>query len=184
MSIIKKKLIYLIPILALVVFSAFSAKNLYNPEKIDWDTHFHGQPDQYSPYAAVTATIWQYSYVTKISANKLHIDFKFKAGVDSEKSWVKTKRIKNKEISKELLNHEQGHVYINYLLLKNGEETIRNQKYTKLNYKKLIKHTADKVSKKYSELQIRYDDETDHGSNLVAQGRWDNLIKKELSKYQ
>ena len=183
MSFINKKYIYLIPLLAIVVFSAFRKKNLNHPEKIQWNTHFKAKPDKYSPYAAITATTWQYSYITQIRGNKIHIDFNFIGGVVPEKSWVNNKRIKDKKVSKELLNHEQGHVYINYLLLKKGEDVIRNQKYNTSNYKKLIKHTADKESKKYSDLQARYDDETNHGSNLIAQKKWDIFFKAELKNH-
>lgn len=173
--------------LALLVFigviNAFKADYDAFPERIEWNTHFNAKPDQYSPYAALTATTWQYSYITKISDHQLNIDFKFVAGINPNKSWVKRNRIKNKEISKQLLNHEQGHIYINFLLLKEGELKIRNQKYTINNYKKLIQLTANKISKQYSDMQSRYDEETKHGSDLKVQKQWDNYLINELSKY-
>ncbi len=169
--------------LPVAIITAFKANYDTFPEKIEWDTHYNAKPDNYSPYAALTVTIWQYSYLTKIRGNQLNIDFSFVAGIDSEKSWVKRKRIKNKEISKQLLNHEQGHVLINYLLLKEGELKIRNQKYTLSNYKKLIQLNAKQISKKYSDMQITYDDQTKHGSDLAAQRKWDNLIQEELNRY-
>ena len=82
------------------------------------------------------------------------------------------------------LNHEQGHVYINFLLLKEGELRIRNQNYTINNYKKLIQLTANKISKQYSDMQSRYDNETKHGSDLVAQRQWDDYLKKQLDSYE
>lgn len=173
-----------IVVLTVALFTAFKIEHNAFPETIEWDTHFNAKPDHYSPYAAVTATTWQYSYVTTTRGNQLHIDFKFTAGVVPEKSWVKPKRIRNKEISSALLHHEQGHVYINFLLLKEGELKIRHQKYSIQNYKKLIQANANQVSKKYSNMQSQYDDETKHGSDLDAQSKWDNLLNKELNKYQ
>ena len=32
-------------------------------------------------------------------------------------------------------------------------------------------------------MQSRYDNETKHGSDLVAQKQWDDYLGKELSKY-
>ena len=79
--------LWLIPIT--LIFIAFKSNKNSFPEKIEWNTHFNAKPDNQSPYAALTATIWQYSYVTKIFDNHLNIDFKFVAGVVPEKSWVK-----------------------------------------------------------------------------------------------
>ncbi|RYF22920.1 MAG: hypothetical protein EOO42_08010 [Flavobacteriales bacterium] len=169
-------------ILLFIVFSAFTTQES-SPEQLDWNTHFQGEPDEHSPYAAVTATQWQYSYTSKIRNNRLSIDFKFLAGVEAEKSWVKRNRIRDRQASRKLLNHEQGHVYINYLLLKNGEITIRDQRYTTSNYKRLIQATANKVSDYYSNMQDRYDNETKHGSDDEAQARWDEFLRKEMSKF-
>ncbi len=170
--------------LTVALITAFKIDHNAFPEKIEWDTHFNAKPDDYSPYAAVTATTWQYSYVTRTRGNQLHIDFKFVAGVVPEKSWVKPKRIRNKEISSALLHHEQGHVYINFLLLKESELTIRNQKYSIDNYKKLIQRKANQLSKKYSDMQSSYDEQTKHGSDLAVQSRWDNHLSEELTKYR
>ncbi len=152
------------------------------PETLDWDTHFRGKPDANSQYAAVTNTIWQYGYTAKTRGNNLTIDFSFLGGVDADKSWVKRERISNKNTSRILLNHEQGHVYINFLLLKNGEQILRNQQYTIQNYKRLVDKTAKELSKFYNNMQDRYDEETKHGSDLEAQQRWNSFFESELSK--
>jgi GH25 family lysozyme M1 (1,4-beta-N-acetylmuramidase) len=169
-------------ITVVIVSTAFQSQEDV-PEQITWHRHFNAEPDDRSPYAALTTTIWQYSYKAMISGRKLHIDFNFVSGVDPEKSWVKYPRIRNKEVDKQLLNHEQGHVNINYILRKQGDLILRNQNYTVNNYQKLIRSTANRISKHYSEMQERYDRETKHGSDLAAQKKWDNYLQKELSKY-
>ncbi|MFA6277568.1 MAG: DUF922 domain-containing protein [Pedobacter sp.] len=175
----------IIAISVVLFFSSFKTlqEEAY-PEQIDWDTHFKAQPDEHSAFAAETVTTWHYNYNATVRNNHLHIDFKFSAGVVPEKSWVKPDRISNRKVSRQLLNHEQGHVYINFLLLKEGNIQIRNQKYTPSNYKRLIQATANKVSDYYNNLQNRYDNETKHGSDLEAQSRWDDFIRSELNKYR
>ena len=170
-------------LISLLVLGGFKTQTDIVPEQIDWDTHFLAQPDHHSAFAALTVTNWHYSYSAKISNNHLHIDFKFTGGVDPSKSWVKSDRIRNRKTSRQLLNHEQGHVYINFLLLKNGELQIRNQKYTPSNYKRLIQSNANKIGKFYSDMQGRYDVETKHGSDLVAQERWDTFLSNELGRW-
>ena len=177
---------YIIPTVLFIFlfFSGFKTQQEVTPTQLDWDIHFKGKPDEHSAYAALTATTWQYSYAATIRGNKLNIDFKFTAGVEPEKSWVKQSRIRDKKANRQLLNHEQGHVYINYLLLKEGETVIRNQKYTTANYKRLIQATANKVGKYYSDLQSRYDEETKHGADQNAQNQWDDYLRDEMNKYQ
>jgi hypothetical protein len=173
-------------IISIAIFFAFAFKTQQEvyPEQINWDTHFLAKPDKNSAFAALTATKWHYSYKSTIKGNNLHIDFNFSAGVVPTQSWVKPDKISNKKVSKQLLNHEQGHVYINFLLLKEGENQIENQKYTIANYKKLIQLTANKIGKYYSDLQSKYDDETKHGADLEAQAKWDDYIRNEMNRYQ
>lgn len=161
---------------------AFQTSDAISPEQLDWDTHFLAKPDKLSPYAALTVTNWNYSYNATVRNNHLHIDFKFYGAVVPEKSWVKPDRISNRRTSRQLLNHEQGHVYINFILLKEGEVQIRNQKYTPSNYKRLIQSTANRVGKYYSDMQSRYDEETKHGAELSAQNKWDAFFQRELDR--
>ncbi|MFN0290919.1 DUF922 domain-containing protein [Pedobacter helvus] len=170
-------------LLLLAVFAcAFIPHERIYPETINWDTHFKGNPDPNSHFAAVTSTIWQYGYRSTIRGNNLQLEFNFLGGVDANKSWVKRERIRNKEASSRLLNHEQGHVYINFILLKKGEYILKNQSYTVSNYKRLIDKTAKDISKFYSDMQERYDVETKHGSDLEAQKKWDAFFESELSQ--
>ncbi|MES2419623.1 MAG: hypothetical protein V4541_15675 [Bacteroidota bacterium] len=166
------------------LLSAFKTQEEVNfPEQINWDTHFLATPDYNSPYFAITATTWHYSYAATINRNNLHIDFKFSAGVDPNRSWVKLNKLQNADTKRKLLRHEQGHVNINFLLLKDGENKIRYQPYTLKNYKRLIQQNANKISAYYSNMQDRYDTETKHGSDVEKQKKWDNWIDLELKKY-
>ncbi len=163
-------------------FCGFKTQQAIYPEQVDWDTHYLASPDQNSAFAALTTTNWHYSYHATVQNNHLHIDFSFSGGVVPSQSWVKRNRIGTRKLSRQLLAHEQGHVYINFLLLKNGEVTMQNQNYTPSNYKRLIVATGNKVGKYYSDMQSRYDIETEHGANLNAQDRWDNILQQQLQK--
>ena len=167
----------------ILLASSFVQHKRILPETLSWDTHFRANPDRKSMYAAVTSTIWQYGYRSTIRGNKLQLDFNFLGGVDVNKSWVKREKIRNNNASKQLLNHEQGHVYINFLLLKKGEYILRNQEYTVKNYKHLVNKTAKEISKFYNDMQETYDVETKHGSDLEAQQKWDAFFESELSQF-
>ena len=170
-------------LLAIILFVSITQENAVMPEQISWRTHFLADPDDHSPFFALTATQWHYSYNASVTGNNLHINFKFSGGVNPDESWVKLNRLKGSESKRKLLNHEQGHVNINFLLLKDGEQKVRFQQYTVRNYKKAIQENANKVSAYYRDMQKRYDDETKHGSDDVNQLRWDQLIEEKLRKY-
>lgn len=175
-------LIRIVSVVTIFLFaSSFVSHERLRPETLDWNTHFKAPADANSPFAAVTSTIWQYGYTAKTSRNNLHIAFNFLGGIDASKSWVNRDKIRNRKASNALLNHEQGHVYINFLLLKNGESVIRNQHYTVYNFKKLVEKTAKEMSKYYNDMQQRYDEETKHGGDSAAQERWDLFFETELS---
>ena len=160
--------------------TAFSSHDAIYPQIVGWDTYYKATPDLNSPYAAVTNTIWRYGYTATITGNHLHIDFNFTGGVDVNTSWVNHQKIRNKKASSALLNHEQGHVYINFILLKKGETVLKNQAYTTRNYKNLIESTAKDMSRFYDNMHERYDLETKHGADLVAQKNWDGFFSEEL----
>ncbi len=167
-----------------ILLTAFKTQeNTVLPEQISWRNHFLARPDEHSPFFALTATQWHYSYNASVRGNNLHINFKFSGGVNPNESWVKLNRLKGAESKRKLLNHEQGHVNINFLLLKDGEQKVRFQRYNVKNYKKAIQENANKVSAYYRNMQKRYDDETKHGSDDVNQLRWDRLIEEQLRKY-
>lgn len=171
-------------LLIMILLATFNTQEKeITPEQISWRTHFLAAADEHSPYFASTATQWNYSYNASIKGNDLHINFKFSAGVDANQSWVKLNRLRGAESKRKLLNHEQGHVNINFLLLKEGEQKIRFQKYTVRNYKKAIQENGNKVSAYYREMQKRYDEETKHGSDDSNQLRWDRLIDEQLRKF-
>lgn len=174
----------ILTITIILLFSSFKAQQEVLPEQVGWNTHYLAKPDANYAFAALTVTNWQYSYTATVTGRNLHIDFKFSAGVVPEKSWVKRDRIGNRKSSRVLLNHEQGHVYINFLLLKESEIVIRDQKYTIANYKRSIQAVANKVSKYYSDMQERYDTETKHGANDEAQAKWDEFLREEMNKYE
>jgi len=179
-----KKISITSSVLFTILLSSFKTQEkAIFPEQINWYTHFLATADENSPYFALTATRWHYSYNASIRGNDLHISFKFSARVDPNQSWVKLNQLKGAESKRKLLNHEQGHVNINFLLLKDGEQKIRFQKYTVKNFKKSIQENAIKVSAYYQDMQKRYDEETKHGSDDSSQERWDRLIKWELKKY-
>lgn len=167
-----------------IFYVSFKTEFGNKPTQLNWDIHFKGIPNTTSPYYAETSTYFKYKYNAKIRNGIFSIEFKFSGGVDSLQSWVKKDKIEDPKKSAQLLNHEQGHANIGYLLLKEAEIKISNQTYTESNFKSLIERTGNDARTYYAAMQKRYDDETQHGMDLSAQKKWDEYIANQLSKFK
>lgn len=175
-----KKLI--IPILLLLPFSFGFKQNFTQPVQLDWETYFKGKADERSPFIALTAMTWEYSYNSTVYRNRIVIDLKNEVRIDKNRSWVKWDKIKNPDVRASLLHHEQGHVNIQYILLSEAERVLKNRNYSVSNYKAQIAELANQISTYFDTMQRNYDDETEHGSNHKMQARWDQIIEDKMQE--
>ncbi|WP_165953155.1 DUF922 domain-containing protein [Pedobacter changchengzhani] len=170
-----KKLFALISFIITLSFISFKQDN-YTPPQLDWATHYKGKADKNSPFFALTAMTWKYSYNSTASKTKVKIDLTNTLSIDVNRSWVKWDKITEPKIRESLLHHEQGHVNIEYILLKEADRVLKNNEYSVRNYKTEIANLANQLSTYFNTMQLNYDEETEHGSNHKMQARWDVII--------
>ncbi len=151
------------------------------PILLNWETYFKGSPQPGSPFLALTALSWTYNYRAVIKQNKVNITFTNEVSIDKSKSWVKWDEIKDETMNKNLLHHEQGHANILFLLFKEADSTFKSRNYSVKNYKAEIARLAEGISNYYDDLQKKYDEETEHGSNHRMQAYWDKIIADKLA---
>lgn len=152
------------------------------PVQIDFERYFLGKPDERSPFVALTALTWKYSYQAKISKNGVKVTFQNEDFVDKDRSWVKWERLKNDEMKSRVLHHEQGHVNISFIMVKEAERTLSSRAYSKKSYKTEIAALANSISNFFYKMQQNYDAETEHGSNYKMQARWDEIIREKMEE--
>ncbi|WP_316737568.1 DUF922 domain-containing protein [Pedobacter aquatilis] len=152
------------------------------PIQLNFETYFKGKPDENSPYFALTAMTWKYSYESTVYRNRVVINLKNEVSVDKSRSWVKWDKLRNEDTKASLLHHEQGHVNIHYILLIESDRVLKNRNYSVKNYKAQISDLANQISKYYDTMQRNYDEETEHGSNHKMQARWDKIIDDKIAE--
>jgi len=177
----KKLPIFLLFLMALPCTFAFK-QGLTEPVQLDWETHFKGKADLRSPFFALTAMTWKYSYSSTVYRNRVTIKLKNEVSIDKTRSWVKWDKIKDPEIRASLLHHEQGHANIQYVLLLEAERVLKNRNYSVSNYKAQISELANQISDYFDTMQRNYDEETEHGSNHKMQARWDDIIQDKIEE--
>jgi len=151
-------------------------QDISGPEQLDWNIHFKGKPDNNSPFYALTAMTWKYSYASTVYRNRVEIKLQNEISIDKNRSWVKLDKVRTEEARQDLLHHEQGHANIQYILYLEADRVLKNRNYSVTNYKAQISQLANEISNYFDTMQKNYDDETKHGSNHKMQARWDKII--------
>lgn len=177
----KRLIIPILFLLALPCTFAFK-QEFTEPIQLDWETYFKGKADMNSPFFALTAMTWKYSYESTTYRNRVVIKLKNEVAIDKSRSWVKWDKIKDPEVRASLLHHEQGHADIQYILLSEAERVLKNRNYDVKNYKAQISKLANEISDYFDTMQRNYDEETEHGSNHKMQARWDKIIEDKITE--
>lgn len=177
-----KRLVALNLFLFLLPFTFGFKTDFMEPVQLDWNTYFKGKADARSPFFALTAMTWKYSYESTIYRNRVAIKLKNEISIDKDRSWVKLDKIKDPQVSASLLHHEQGHVNIQYILYSEAERVLKNRNYSVKNYKAQISQLANEISNYFDTMQRNYDEETEHGSNHKMQARWDKIIADKMEE--
>ncbi len=147
--------------------------------RLTW-ADFTGKIDNNSSFTAYTS----YKFGTKIESVKTEGDsitingFEIILELDQTKSWAKMNKVTDN-----LLIHEQGHFDIGILTIKEILKKYKTTKFTTSNFNITLQNLIKEVSKKYNDMAIKYDKETNHSTNVVQQQKWNNFFSEQLSIY-
>lgn len=144
---------------------------------LTWDD-FKGSPDISSPYFAYTYWYVTFAYDAFLF-KKDTVDWKVIITVELTKnSWKKMDKI-----SDSLLQHEQGHFNIGRICAMEAQRKVNAAIFLKsTNYQEKLKAMVVEIVDKYRLLELKYDEETLHGSNPNEQLKWNSFFRGELSK--
>ena len=170
----------LIALFLSVSLKSFCQKILVNGEesngKLAW-SDFTGKVDKSSSFNAFTA----YKFNTKTESVKFVgdsakiIGFQVFLELDQKNSWAKKDKVTD-----DLLIHEQGHFNLGILSVREIMAKFKEAKFTKSNYNTLLQNIVNDVSKKYNELGIKYDAETNHSKDAEQQKKWNTFFLENL----
>ena len=176
-----KKWIFSICFLMLVVAKGFSQlpenNMIWQEGSLTWDD-FKGAPEPENPFDANTNSGISYSW--SLRSSEKHTDFLFTVQTYfyPDLSWVKPDKR-----SSDLLSHEQLHFDITEL---HARKLKKAMEYYKLPEQQKIKKELEKIYRDVEfsrkQMQERYDRETDHSQNSLAQKKWKSFINSELKK--
>ncbi len=172
----KTKLFMLFLIHMFLQVQCYSQKILVNGQesngKLNW-SNFTGKIDKSSSFNAYTS----YKFFTKfqginfIGDSAIMNGFEIILELDPNNSWAK-----NDKVTDALLIHEQGHFNLGILCVREILNKYKETKFTRSNYKVALQGIISDASKKYNDLGLLYDKETDHSKNIEEQLKWNKFF--------
>jgi len=140
---------------------------------------FKGKPRHDMDAVALTVSGIYFSYsITQNEDIFLSYSTLVEAHFYPEKSWFKID-----EINSFILSHEQLHFDITELYARKFRKRISEIKSIE-NIKTKLYDINKAINLELEAVQDRYDNETEHSMNEIAQNLWQSSIKKELEKYR
>ena len=176
-----KKMIFSLLFLLFPVAGIFAQlpenRTQWQEESLTWKD-FAGEPDMQNPFDANTNSGISYSWSLRTSEKGTEFLYKVDVFFYPDLSWVKP----GKEDAR-LLAHEQLHLNISELHGRKLRKAMAEyDPDLKSDIKKVLERIYQKNENARRQMQEKYDLETYHGQNEVAQVKWDNFIEAELTK--
>ncbi|MBD99355.1 MAG: hypothetical protein CMO34_05890 [Verrucomicrobia bacterium] len=143
--------------------------------RLEW-TDFQAQPNSDKKVAALSNIALPYSY---FSDGEGSMTVNIQVCFLRNESWSKPEQHNNL-----LLQHEQLHFDIAELHRRIIVKRLLEAKFTKKNYKELLKEIVEEVWKKdYREMQDKYDDESNYSKVIKQQINWNKFVQQQMRNY-
>lgn len=138
---------------------------------------FKGSAPEDSPYASMTFIDYDYQFAIERNTRTGEVKVKLTVNItpNSAKSYLDITRVNKNDIER-LVNHENGHIILGFIIGKKVEDELNACRYT-INYKEEIRANYKKFYTRHEKMQLEYDEETRHGADLEAQESWNKKIR-------
>ena len=155
----------------------------FSQTKISWNenrplkwTDFTGNIDRTSEHRAVTYSGIEYNYSFSISAEgEVSVEAEIGCFFIQEYSWSY-----HDSQTKELLKHEQLRFDISELHARKMRKRVAEYDFTEDAENEMAIIYAE-VMQELMDMQVKYDEETNHSKNTEKQKEWNALIQSELN---
>ena len=152
------------------------AQNFYQLTADD----FQDTPHSESGNIAYTDCYIYFNYIPHYRKSFYVLDFQVELKLNTEKSWIDKEKITSPALMREILKHEQGHYNIAYM---EQQEVLRAVSKVVFHddYLEVAKNIFRTINAKYQQLNLDYDEDTNHSLNKVQQHSWDMYFAKRLA---
>jgi predicted secreted Zn-dependent protease len=90
--------------------------------------------------------------------------------------------VRPEERNDNILAHEQGHFDLCELYTRKLRERMSNVQVNVKTLKPVLSSIYDQVQQEYRQRQEEYENDTEHGVNLLQQKKWQQMLERELGQ--
>jgi hypothetical protein len=140
---------------------------------------FGAAPQSHSLTIAYTRCTIDFKYQARRKNGYYQLFFNIRLDMNRNMSWMDRSRIASPQMLAEVLKHEQGHYNIAYM---EQQELLREVGRTRFeaDYQNRAQEIFDRIDAKYKQLNLDYDEDTQHMTNRVQQISWDKYFQRKL----
>lgn len=166
--------------LAACALLCFAVPTLAQPHRTLTVDDFRGapRPNGRGVVAYTNCTI-DFRYQATRMDSYYRLNFNVTMVMNNDRSWIDRARINSAAQMAEILKHEQGHYTIAYLEQQEVLRTMQRMRFT-ANYRTEAMNMFNNIDAKYRQLNIDYDEDTEHSVNKQQQHSWDVYFVKRL----
>lgn len=140
---------------------------------------FAGTPPPENGDIAYTNCYVGYTYDANRRNGNYAINFNLQLTLNTNKSYIRLDQVKDREMLRQILRHEQGHYNIAYLLKCEAYSVLTHHRYT-ANYQAEIINMFKQVETKYHKINADYEYQTQHMTNTQNQDKWNTWFSNQL----
>lgn len=141
---------------------------------------FTGVPPTDNYFAAYTFCYVHYSYTATRRNGIYNLVFDVQLEFNGQRSWIRRDQINSNTTLANVIDHEQGHYNIAWLMRNELNYILSHHRYT-ANYQNEITNLFKGVDAKYRKLNDDYENQTIHMTDRKKQLRWDNWFNTKLN---
>ncbi|WP_051359765.1 hypothetical protein [Adhaeribacter aquaticus] len=143
---------------------------------LNW-SDFQASP-RANQFAAAVFPSFAYEGGSDVENGIIQVNLKMKVYVLKSSSWVRAPAKDDYT-----LNHEQRHFDIVKIIAERFKRKVQPDSLNLEDYNSIIQYKYIESFREMNKLQDKYDGETQHGTNHMAQEVWNNRIDADLKKY-
>jgi len=132
-------------------------------------------------YVAHTSCNVTMNYDVRRYQGTYRLTFDIRLVLNRDRSWINRQMVTSADMMDEVLRHEQGHYQIAYLMQQEMFRELTQTRYTG-DYQRQANNIFNRIDDKYRQMNVDYDNDTQHMQNRKQQAAWINYLNQQLAQ--
>ncbi|WDF55062.1 DUF922 domain-containing protein [Mucilaginibacter sp. KACC 22063] len=141
---------------------------------------FQAKPRAGNEIAYTNCTV-DFSYQPVYNRGNYQLTFNVNLRMNKDQSWLDRSRIISEAMLADVLQHEQGHYNLAYMMQQEMISVFNRTRFGS-NYEQQVHNIFAAIKKKYTQLNLDYDEDTAHMQDRKQQNSWNAYFQQQLGQ--